>query len=351
MQEAVFDVNEANDLRLYAIRLSEWIMQNLSRPIGRLMGTIVPTELESIGASINELIQLLLVGDKASRVPAKLLPLLKRAILTEKRAVSESQEKLRSSTVGKGVRDQIEHMIEPIDRFETQQWYKHTTPFRIPSLSSFLNMHAAYDVLPVELQTVATIYDEKFGYLHSPTDFFPRLRNCRIEAWLRNISLSVAFIDIDDFKPFNTKHTESIIDRDLFPVLMRALEAHVFAHGWAYRFGGDEYVLLLPNSTLHEASDFVNRLNGKIRMLKYIGIAETITISVGICSVGPDSAMTDRDVLESANKAKEYAKKIGGKNIMALFEENAGLRNKFKLRKFADILSSPTKRSKKDGPA
>src|SRR3989454_3564907 len=52
-------------------------------------------------------------------------------------------------------------------------------------------------------------YDDKFRILLSPASFLPALRRCRIESWLRDISVAVAFTDIDDFKALNTRYTES----------------------------------------------------------------------------------------------------------------------------------------------
>ena len=52
--------------------------------------------------------------------------------------------------------------------------------------------------------------------------------------------------NIDKFKDFNTKYGETQIDVRLLPRFMAALEAHVYSRGFAYRFGGDEYVVLLP---------------------------------------------------------------------------------------------------------
>src|SRR6516162_9933128 len=60
--------------------------------------------------------------------------------------------------------------------------------------------------------------------------------------YLRGIILAIAFLDIDDFKTFNTKYGETKIDLNLLPRFMQALEAHVYHHGHAYRQGGDEYL-------------------------------------------------------------------------------------------------------------
>jgi len=160
-------------------------------------------------------------------------------------------------------------------------------------------------------------YDEKFRILQSQADFLPRLHECRIESWLRGTDISVAFIDIDDFKTFNTKYTESIVDGGLLPQLMQTLESHVYAHGWAYRFGGDEYILLLPNISSDSILPFLRSLQEKLRSLAVAGIDEPITVSIGLCTIAADAILTDAEVQRKANKAKEFAKK-SGKNCIAM---------------------------------
>jgi diguanylate cyclase (GGDEF)-like protein len=129
----------------------------------------------------------------------------------------------------------------------------------------------------------------------------------------------VAFTDIDDFKALNTRYTESVVDRDLLPKIMRTIEVHVYSHGWAYRFGGDEYLLLLPNMDLKVAGDFLQTLQERLGSLEFQGIHERIAFSIGLCLVTPDSFLTDREVQEKANRAMQHAKQVS-KNCIATFK-------------------------------
>lgn len=49
------------------------------------------------------------------------------------------------------------------------------------------------------------------------------------------------------------------VDRKILPRFMRTIEAHVFARGFAYRFGGDEYVLLIPQGCRSPVGGVGNR--------------------------------------------------------------------------------------------
>ena len=60
------------------------------------------------------------------------------------------------------------------------------------------------------------------------------------------------------------------VDRRVLPVFMRLIEAHVFQHGFAYRYGGDEYMILLPNLSKPLAINFLESLRNAISGTKYL---------------------------------------------------------------------------------
>jgi diguanylate cyclase (GGDEF)-like protein len=129
----------------------------------------------------------------------------------------------------------------------------------------------------------------------------------------------VAFLDIDGFKQINSAHTETKVDRNLLPRFMRTLEAHVYHHGFAYRQGGDEYLVLLPGFSRDLALDFLDELRRVLADLRYPDIDGTTTVSIGACLAEPDCPLTDRELRERANQAKEFAKKQG-KNCLATYQ-------------------------------
>lgn len=162
-------------------------------------------------------------------------------------------------------------------------------------------------------------YDEKFHILQAPHQFLPDLSHYRYECELRGTSVIVAQVDIDNFKHFNTKYGHVTVDRRILPDFMRLLESHVYSHGYAYRHGGDEYALVLPSLDYNLAIDFLDSLRRKIASLRYRGIDEHTTVSIGFCYIDPDSYLTEREAEERANKAMNHAKDPGGKNCVAGF--------------------------------
>ncbi len=136
--------------------------------------------------------------------------------------------------------------------------------------------------------------------------------------------VSVAYIDIDDFKKFNTTYGEPQVDRDVLPRFMSALEAHLFSHGYAYRYGGDEYVALLPNRSCSQATDLFLAFQKKLEPLEYFDVKDRVRISVGICEVTEDCALTGHEVEERAAYAKSVVKNKGKNCIGTMTGPNYG---------------------------
>jgi len=99
---------------------------------------------------------------------------------------------------------------------------------------------------------------------------------------------------------------------------METIEAHVFAHGHAYRFGGDEYVLLLPNAAPEWVLRVLRELAAKVSSAEYVGIREAPTLSIEVCHLSVDCALTDMEALTRANQAEGFAKSQG-KNAIATY--------------------------------
>jgi diguanylate cyclase (GGDEF)-like protein len=129
------------------------------------------------------------------------------------------------------------------------------------------------------------------------------------------------YLDIDDFKRFNSTYSETIVDVVVLPRFMKALESSTFGKGHAYREGGDEYVLLLPNAGPSVLQDLDN-LRQRVANLAYRGVDLRTQVSIGLCIIGPDCYLTDAEVKQKANLAKEFAKQ-SGKNCIATYSDES----------------------------
>ncbi len=161
--------------------------------------------------------------------------------------------------------------------------------------------------------------DQKFGILLSP-----KQAALDFDEWKRHLksgaSIAVLYLDIDNFKDQNTRHTETVVDKTILPEVLCLLAGLVDQRGAAYQQGGDEFVLILPNHDRAEAVAFAEKVRALVASRKFqVGEqAESLTISGGV-ALWPEHGSTYDDVLAKANLAKREAKEK--RNTIILFSK------------------------------
>ncbi|HEV8589655.1 MAG TPA: GGDEF domain-containing protein [Pyrinomonadaceae bacterium] len=253
-------------------------------------------------------------------IPTELLPLLKRVLLMWRREKTRECELHKTTTVNPAVLDRFDSKIRVFDQMLNDPTLETVEPARMPLLLDYLSIQKI-ESLP-ELRRMASDrrYDEKFHILQAPDLFLTDVAYFREKCELRGTPFTIAFVDIDDFKSLNTQHGHDAVDRYVLPFFMRCLESQIYNHGYGYRFGGDEYLILLPNFDHDLAVAFLEKLRDAVSELTYTIPAKT-TVSIGICVVAHDCALTDKELKERAGAAMEYAK-AKGKNRMVFFRGN-----------------------------
>ena len=125
------------------------------------------------------------------------------------------------------------------------------------------------------------------------------------------IPLSVIFLDLDDFKIVNDRYGHDLGD-DLLRYVATNLTDMVRGTDIVARFAGDEFVVILPNSTLRNARKFVDRLQTFFseHPMNIGVISIPISISSGIASTD-DKAVTDpASLLKKADQVLYQAKEL-----------------------------------------
>ena len=118
------------------------------------------------------------------------------------------------------------------------------------------------------------------------------------------IPLSIGLVDIDDFKVINDTLGHAEGDRALLAV-SRSIEKSLRAYDTVGRFGGDEFLIILPNSTAPEALKVMERLRREAPRIS----TEAVTVSIGVTSMLANEALSD--LLARADKALYLAKQDG----------------------------------------
>ena len=321
----IFSNDECDMIEKYSESFSEWVKKNLVVKLQAQIGYKLPSEVDNILSKLSSLGNLLKKRNAGGALkeehslPDEYSPLIKRMVIHQRRIVASKLEEPMSKTFHPELLGNLDKELEPIRKLMEMPWFQASPALRVPHLTEFLSIKFVEDMHKSDLKLEARDYDEKFHILQTPSLFIKDLRYYREKCELRSNGLMVAYLDIDDFKSFNTRHTETKIDRDLLPRFMELMESHLYSHGQGYRYGGDEYIQLLPNFSLAMGIGFIKEFQAKLRMITYRGIAEKTTVSIGAVWIPYDCFLTEREVEDRANRAKNFAKK-NGKNCIATYK-------------------------------
>lgn len=129
--------------------------------------------------------------------------------------------------------------------------------------------------------------------------------------------LSVIFIDIDHFKRINDLHGHAVGDAVLREVAQR-LHAHLrVSVDWMVRFGGEEFVIFMPETDAQQAADAAQRLAQMVRSTPaQTGAGHlTLTCSFGVAQYRAGDSL--EGWLEHADRALYQAKAQGRDRVCA----------------------------------
>ena len=158
--------------------------------------------------------------------------------------------------------------------------------------------------------------------LYNQTHFFQMLEDHLKKAKRYNEVFSLLLFDIDNFKNYNDNNGHINGSGAIKKV------GHIVADTFrtfdiSARYGGDEYVIFLPNTDKIGAFLAGDRLRDRISKSKFPGMEKqpqkSITVSMGIASF-PEDASTREEILDRADKALYYSKE-NGRNKVTLFKK------------------------------
>jgi diguanylate cyclase (GGDEF)-like protein len=129
--------------------------------------------------------------------------------------------------------------------------------------------------------------------------------------------LALVRIDVDDFKRVNDHHGGHAVGDEALVAIGAVLRACVRRKGEAYRVGGDEFVMLLPNHMTDEAAAVAERVRRTINGRPLTSRSLSLSVSVGV-AIYPDHASDAMTLAHAADQAS-YEAKNRGRNLVRVF--------------------------------
>lgn len=171
--------------------------------------------------------------------------------------------------------------------------------------------------------------DQTFGCFnrHHLNEQLPR----EIERALRyKHSLALLLVDVDHFKHINDTHGHLVGDEILKMLVERTYSALRQSADWIARFGGEEFVVVLPETDLagaHAVAEKIRALCDDEQFPTSAGPLR-VTVSVGVSAMRPSSQLTSlpttsglmNDLLEDADRAMYESKELGRNRVSVSVE-------------------------------
>jgi diguanylate cyclase (GGDEF)-like protein len=134
--------------------------------------------------------------------------------------------------------------------------------------------------------------------------------------------VSLIFLDMDNLKEVNSEHGHSMGSRTLYEVSVR-VRAKIRKFDKLFRFGGDEFCIVLPETEWHGALEVAERVRDAIAGKPFLvselsGAGVRMTASLGVASF-PLHAQTQQDLIQEADRAMQRIKH-GSKNAIGIAE-------------------------------
>lgn len=130
---------------------------------------------------------------------------------------------------------------------------------------------------------------------------------------------SVMMLDIDNFKSVNDTYGHNVGD-EVLKKMAELGKNSVRENDLFGRMGGEEFVVILPNTTLNDAKEVGERIKKNLNSFNWssIGIEHTVTASIGVSCMSNQDTGGFEKVLSSSDSAMYQAKNSGKNKVCAI---------------------------------
>ena len=201
----------------------------------------------------------------------------------------------------------------------------------VPATTNEMLASVVYTLVAITLCTISSFHNEKnqLGEFISKTrleqlsttDFLTNTANrFRLEEeadrWMnfcrrQKLPLCLVFVDVDNLKQINDSNGHVAGDSVLV-MLSTLMQKQLRNSDTISRWGGDEFVLLLPNVSLKNAISLLERLKASVLKTDF-GVGVKVTCSYGVVEMGEES--TFQSLLREADELMYSGKREGKKRI------------------------------------
>lgn len=177
--------------------------------------------------------------------------------------------------------------------------------------------HEALQQTAAQLETM--VWTDPLTGLANRRQIEMRLPQVFAEAVRYDTDLSCMMIDLDGFKAINDTAGHARGD-ELLRATGKVIAEEVRTADIAVRYGGDEFVVLMPQTPCRTAVHVAERLREAFaRQVTASGLELPCAMSIGIACIGLSGAVDGQGLIHQADKAL-YAAKQGGKNRIMLWD-------------------------------
>jgi diguanylate cyclase (GGDEF)-like protein len=119
------------------------------------------------------------------------------------------------------------------------------------------------------------------------------------------LNLSLCFLDLDNFKRVNSRHGH-LYGNEVLAEVADLLRGGVRSYDTLGRFGGDEFIVILPGTSEAEGLALAERLRSGVAGASISSVEEPLSVSVGVASWRPGASA--EQLIAHADQALLFAK-------------------------------------------
>lgn len=193
----------------------------------------------------------------------------------------------------------------------------------LKTYSSYMAPYLQNSLLHNKIQEMASydflthVLNRRFGLIRLHEEFSTALRH--------RSDLSVIMIDLDKFKSINDTYGHEAGDQVL-KTATSTISLHLRNEEIICRYGGEEFLIILPRTSLNKAGLIAERLRGLVEQQAFYYKEKVIpvTISLGVSSLSSLVTQNENDLINTADTALYHAKQTG-RNQVSIFRNNEAI--------------------------